>query len=270
MSSEQEIKAKIAEPEASEANRIHIIRAEPEFLVLNKPAGISVHRGAGVKGETVADWLVKKYPEIKNVGDDPSQRPGIVHRLDKDTSGIMLAARNQKAFEELKRLFKERKIEKNYLALVLGAPNKRSGVIDAPIGRMIKNPTKRGTNHQTVKGSRSAITHYRLLERLGDYSLLEVRPKTGRMHQIRVHLASLGHPVAGDKKYGGAKAAPQGLERQFLHAYALTFSYPQGRRWRFEAALPEDLQAVLRRLRKMRHRATKEPWTPLEIKSRGV
>ena len=229
---------------------MQVIHEDKDFLILAKPAGIPVHRGVAVHGETVVDWLTKKYPEVKSVGDDPKERPGIVHRLDKDTSGVMVVARNQKAFEALKQLFKERRVEKTYLALVLGAPKKKHDVITAPIGRLIRNPLKRGVGERGIRGGRPAATEYRLLEYLGRYSLLEVRPKTGRMHQIRVHLASIGCPVAGDPAYGGTRAALPRLNRQFLHASSLAFSYPEGRRLRFEAALPKDLSAVLRELRK--------------------
>lgn len=228
-----------------------IIYEDKNFLVLNKPAGVSVHGGINVKGETVADRLIEKYPEIRKVGDNPKERPGIVHRLDKDTSGVMVAARNQRTFEDLKQLFKERKVAKKYLALVFSSPGKKSGIIDAPIGRLIKNPLKRGVGVK-IRGARNAITKYKVLERLGGYSLLEVEPKTGRMHQIRVHLASIGCPVAGDKTYGGKRAVLEGLNRQFLHAYSLEFSLAAGQRWHFEAALPEDLDAVLKRLRSLR------------------
>lgn len=247
---------------------ISVIYEDKNFLALNKPAGIAVHRGAGVKSQTLVDWLVAKYPEVKRVGDDPSERPGIVHRLDKGTSGVMLAARNQETFESLKRLFKTRRIEKTYLALVVGAPKKSSGIIDEPIGRMASQRTKRGTG-KNILGARQAMTEYRVLERfgaarrgrIGGYSLIEAKPKTGRMHQIRVHLASIGAPVVGDKTYGrpgraspsagGARAEFSGLERNFLHAFSLEFSYPEGRRWRFEAALPADLQNILRNLRRV-------------------
>lgn len=231
-----------------------LIYKHPDFLVIDKPTGLSVHRGAGVKGRTLADWLVAHYPEVKTVGDDPRERPGIVHRLDKDTSGVIVAARNKNAFESLKRLFKERQIEKTYLALVLGMPAKRSGSIDSPIGRLAANPVKRGTGPRT-RGVRSAKTEYRILERIGNFSLLAVKPKTGRTHQIRVHLASIGHPVAGDRIYGGTKATDPGTGRQFLHAWRLAFSYPEGRRWQFEAALPQDLQSSLRALRAGARRA---------------
>lgn len=232
---------------------MRVIHTERDFLVLDKPAGIAVHRGAGVRGDTVVDWLIKKYPEVRRVGDAPSERPGIVHRLDKDTSGVMVVARNQIAFHALKQLFKDRSIVKTYLALVAGAPKKKSGVIETPIGRSLRCGAKHAAGAH-ARGARHAVTRYRLLERIGTHSLLEVRPATGRTHQIRVHLASVGHPVAGDQVYGGSKAKLAGLERQFLHASKLEFSYPEGRRWRFEAALPEDLDRVLKRLRRLRKR----------------
>ncbi|MBI4132781.1 MAG: RluA family pseudouridine synthase [Candidatus Sungbacteria bacterium] len=243
---------------------IALIHEHADFLVLNKPAGIAVHRarlrdgqGVGIKGETVADWLMERYPEVKSVGDEPEVRPGIVHRLDQDTSGVMVAARNQKAFEDLKELFKTRQVQKKYLALVVGIPKHASGVIAVPVGRSVSNPTRRSVGKH-VRGAKTAVTHYRILERLNGYSLLEVQPKTGRMHQIRVHLASIGHPVAGDRTYGGTKAALPGLARQFLHASSLEFSYPEGRRWHFETALPEDLARVLKDLRALRKRKSRD------------
>ncbi|MDP3727019.1 MAG: RluA family pseudouridine synthase [bacterium] len=253
-----------------------VVHQTNDFLIIDKPAGIVVHparttrqkrlpvglagvvqsggRGAGATNNTVTAWLTKRFPEVRTVGDDPKLRPGIVHRLDKDTSGVMVVARNQQAFEDLKQLFKERRVEKTYLALVVGVPKKKSGVIDAPIGRLMTHRTKRGIGPK-VNGSRQATTEYRRLERLGEFSLLAVKPRTGRMHQIRVHLASIGTPVAGDRTYGGDRIALPGLERQFLHAWRLAFSYPEGRRWQFEAGLPPDMALILTRLRKLRKAA---------------
>lgn len=182
------------------------------------------------------------------VGDDPKERPGIVHRLDKDTSGVMVVARTQHAFEELKRLFQERRVEKTYLALVAGAPQRSSGMIDAPIGRSPRDPRRRRVG-EGMRGTRTAVTRWRVLERFAGYSLLEVKPETGRMHQIRVHFASIGLPIAGDAVYGGSRAALPGLRRQFLHALRIEFSYPPGKRWRLETPLPEDLQSLLGELR---------------------
>lgn len=230
---------------------IAMIHEDRDFLVLDKPAGVAVHSGAGVKSKTLTDWLAARYPEVKNVGDDPRLRPGIVHRLDKDTSGVIVVARNQKTFEALKQLFQSRRVEKTYLALVVGTPKKRSGIIDAPIGRSLRVRVKRATG-AGASSARAALTRFRLLERLGAYSLLEVKPKTGRMHQIRVHLASIGLPIVGDAVYGGSAGKLPGLSRQFLHAFSLSFSYPEGRRWHFESSLPEDLAACLAKLRALR------------------
>ncbi len=241
----------------SEQTAIRVIHAERDFLVLDKPAGISVHGGPGVRGKTVADWIAERYPETKRVGDEPTLRPGIVHRLDRNTSGVMIVARNQETFEKLKQLFKDRRVEKTYLALVVGTPKRKAGSIDAPIGRMVSNPTKRGVlrraqDKSALRGSRNALTAYRTLERLGNYTLLEVKPKTGRMHQIRVHLASIGVPVAGDTSYGSIRTRVENLDRQFLHAWRISFSYPVGRRWQFDSPLPKDLQQILIHLRRLR------------------
>jgi len=230
---------------------IPIIHEDKNFIVIDKPAGILVHGGAGVQGEAITDWLRERYPEIAVVGDEPDVRPGIVHRLDKGTSGVMVIARTQDSFEALKQLFKSRSVEKIYLALVIGSPKKDAGLIDGAIGRSLRNPTKRAIG-EAARGTRAALTHWKILERFKGYTLVEVAPKTGRMHQIRVHLASIGHPIAGDHTYGAGRLAPEGLSRPFLHAWRLTFSYPEGRRWQFESALPNDLSQILATLRTLR------------------
>ena len=209
-----------------------------------------MHGGGSVKGKTIVDFLLEKFPEIKNVGDEAEIRPGIVHRLDRDTSGIMIVARNQKTFAELKKMFSERKMEKTYFALVCGIPSKRKGVIETPIGRSTRNPTKRGTGRH-IKSGREAMTHYKVIKSYGkEFSFLEVLPKTGRTHQIRVHLKSIEHPVACDRIYGGKKVCcpefTNSPRRLFLHASSLEFSLPEGKRWRFEADLPDDLEKALK------------------------
>lgn len=229
-----------------------IIYKNDDFIIVNKPAGLTVHKGVGVKGKTLTDFLLEKFPEIKTVGDPSTSsgqvnlRPGIAHRLDRDTSGVMIVARNQKTFEDLKQLFQQRKMEKKYLALVCGEVKNKKGIIESPIGRTKKNPMKRGVGPH-IRGERQAITEYRTLKHFGkNFTLLEVIPKTGRMHQIRVHLKSIGHPVVGDKIYGGKNiCSPEGLDRMFLHASSIEFSYPGGKRWHFEADLPEDLKEAL-------------------------
>ncbi len=254
---------------------LEIIYSDADIIVVNKPAGMMAHGKEGEnarsarasllshQGEmsTVAGILAEKFPEIRTVGDTPAARPGIVHRLDKDTSGIMAVARNQKSFLALKTLFQTRAIEKRYWAIVCGAPKRKSGVIDFPIGRLAKNPTKRGValGNAVIRGGRDAITEYKVLRPGEKFSLVELMPKTGRMHQLRVHLKAIGHPVACDRKYGGknvccpmapdaraspratgARASPEGVSRQLLHARSLIFSFPEGRRLYFEADPPED------------------------------
>lgn len=229
-------------------NKIEIVYADKDFIVVNKPAGIAMHGGASVRGKTLADFLVEKFPELKKVGDDPAVRPGMVHRLDKDTSGVLLVARTEQTFHDLKNLFKTRQIEKIYLALVIGRVVPRTGTIDLKIGRLIKRPALRGTGQSRIKNEREAKTEYHVLKYVNGFTLLEVKPKTGRMHQVRVHLRAIGYPVAGDKLYGKKNTDPKGLFRQFLHASSLSFSYPEGKRWRFEADLPDDLAFVLKNL----------------------
>lgn len=265
---------------------IEIVHTTNDFIVINKPPGISVHPvrdavsslkkrdiflsderskqntveisngvhpGGSVVGETVVDFLLERFPEIRGVGDDPEHRPGIAHRLDKDTSGVMVVARTQEAFERLKHLFKNREIEKTYMAIVCGSPRQPEGVISFPIGRMVKNPLKRGIEQgrSKIRGARPAVTEYRVLKPGKDYSLVELRPKTGRMHQLRVHLKAIGHPIACDRVYGGknvccppaaaeAMAGKPGATRHLLHAQSLSFSYPPGTRLHFEADEPED------------------------------
>lgn len=262
-------------------NEPEIVYSDKNFAVINKPAGLLVHPTGSSKEKTLVDFLLEKFPEIINMGDIPKvqpasanqnkipsilqiERPGIIHRLDKDTSGIIIVARNQRTFEDLKQIFKQRKIEKKYLALVCGFVSSKSGIISLPIGRLIKNPTKRGTG-KDIKGEREAQTRFNVLNRyktskstsaahqtLTYYSLLEIVPKTGRTHQIRVHMKSIGHPVACDKIYGGKNVCcPLELKRMFLHAKSIEFSFPEGKRWKFEADLPYDLRKTLEGLEKM-------------------
>jgi len=221
---------------------VEVLYSDKDLVVLDKPPGIAVHGGDKVAGETVADFLLGRFPEVRGVGEDPA-RPGIVHRLDKDTSGIMVVARNQKSFVALKELFQKRLIEKTYLAIVCGASGARQGAIEFPIGRLEKNPTKRGAagGRARIRGAREARTAYRVLKSGGGYSLLELKPATGRMHQLRVHCAAIGRPMACDKKYGGKNVCcPAGASRQMLHAKSLSFSFPEGRKLYFEADPPAD------------------------------
>lgn len=253
----------------------NIIYSDQDFIVINKPSGISAHpvrnkmplasaippaagwisnvaRGGDiVREKTVTDFLLEKFPEIRTVGDEPEIRPGLAHRLDKDTSGVMIAARNQKSFMALKELFKKGQMEKTYLAIVCGRLREKTGIVNLPIGRVVKNPLKRGVaiGKGGIRGEREAITEYKVLQESEKCSFLEIRPKTGRTHQIRVHLKAIGHPVACDKIYGGKNVyCPEGAERQLLHAQSISFSFPEGKRWQFEADLPEDFKVALKQV----------------------
>ncbi len=224
--------------------KLKIIYEDENIIAINKPAGISVHPTAGKKqNNTIANALLSYYPLIAGIGDEPDSRPGIVHRLDKDTSGIMVVAKNQKTFDWLKKQFAERKVEKKYTALVCGRVKKEKGVISKPIGKT-KDFRKRTT--APIKEQKEAITNYRVIKKYNNHALLEVEPKTGRTHQIRVHLAAIGYPVAGDKLYGFKRQKPlPGLKRQFLHASYLKFSLPNGRIIELKSELPQDLRKAL-------------------------
>ena len=214
---------------------------DEHLLVVDKPAGISVHPGAGRSSGTLANALVGYGAR----GGEALDRPGIVHRLDRDTSGLMVVARSEKAFLGLRRLVRRHEIEREYLALVCGRPRSRRGTIEAPIGRDRKHPTRRSL--ETDK-PRAAITHFELREFLARHALLAVRLETGRTHQIRVHLAAINLPVAGDSVYGVAHDL--GLERQFLHACRLAFRHPiTGEEIEVTSPLPADLEQALARAR---------------------
>ncbi len=250
---------------------LDIIYEDKDIIVLNKQAGISVHPSINEPNKTLVNALIAKYPEIKNVGDPPvggqviQLRPGIVHRLDKDTSGVLVVAKNQGTFEFLKKEWQEGKVIKKYLALVWGHP-KEKGEIVSELTRSLKDFRKRMVvrpeKNKRIKGpagsrqggtngaGKLAITEYKVVKKFRDFSLIEVYPKTGRTHQIRVHMASLGHSIAGDKVYGKKKEAPEGLTRQFLHAYYLSFSLSSGKKLAFETDLPNDLSSVLTGLQK--------------------
>jgi 23S rRNA pseudouridine1911/1915/1917 synthase len=210
-----------------------IIYEDKNFLAINKPAGLMAHGTKHTKQSherTVVDWLVEHYPQVKTVGDDPAMRPGIVHRLDKATSGIMLIAKTQEHFEYLKSLFQKHGIKKTYYAVVRGVPKKREGIIDAPIG-IINGTLKRSVG--ATKMRKEAVTEYKTLKAWGTESLLEVQPRTGRTHQIRVHLASIGHPIVGDTLYGprrkhGQSTQSAAADRLMLHAAAVEFTDKDG------------------------------------------
>jgi 23S rRNA pseudouridine1911/1915/1917 synthase len=223
---------------------LEVIYEDTDLLVVNKPAGMVVHPSPGHRLGTLANALLARYPDLA-VGE--AGRPGIVHRLDRDTSGLILVAKTETALKHVRKQFKNRMIHKVYLALVHDRPPTTEGIIEAPLGR---DPRQR-QRMAVVAGGRAARTHYRLLENLGEYSLLQVHPETGRTHQIRVHLSWMGMPVAGDPVYGPQRLVRRarqdlGLERQFLHAWRLSFERPAGQGMlELEAALPIDLQRAV-------------------------
>ena len=233
---------------------IKIVYKDKNFLAVYKPAGVLVHESRSANYEasktiTLVNWLLKNFPEVKGVGDDPELRPGIVHRLDKDTSGIILVPRNQEYFEYLKSLFQKGEIKKTYLSLVWGKVEPKVGEIIKPIA------LKSGTVKRTVHGGKmqkEAATEYRVVksfkveeERASHYfTLLEAYPKTGRTHQIRIHLSSIGHPVVGDSLYG-PKKNPFGLKNQFLHADSVEFTTKEGERLKIGCDLPAELNKII-------------------------
>lgn len=224
-----------------EAIPLAIVYQDEDVIVVDKPAGLTVHPAPGHPSGTLVNALLALRPELAGVGE--ALRPGIVHRLDKDTSGLLVVARNERAHRSLTRQLKQREVHKTYLALVQRLPDPLEGVIDSPIGRHPRNRKKMAI----VPGGREARTRYRLREALGDYALLEVEPVSGRTHQVRVHLASIGHPVVGDPTYG--RRSPY-LPRQFLHAWRLALRLPESEEIvEFESPLPPDLREALARLR---------------------
>lgn len=228
-----------------------ILHQNPTHLIISKPSGLTVHRGdlTPPEEETLADLLLKKFPELKNVGE--AHRPGIVHRLDKDVSGIMVIARTQDAYENLVEQFKKRTVKKHYTALVYDFTKEKEGDIMLSIGRSKKNYSK-----FTTKPGKNALTKYTVKEYCKDdaknleYTLLDVEPVTGRTHQIRVHLKAIGHPIVSDTKYSfkpQRKIKP--VSRLFLHASSIAFQDPEtGKNVEYKTELDQELQTFLNTL----------------------
>lgn len=235
--------------------RLKIIYENEDILATDKPAGIIIFPENKINQKTLIDYLLEKLPYLKNVGQPP--RYGIAHRLDKDTSGILLVAKNNKTLEFLQKQFKTGKVLKKYLALVVGSLKTNQGEIETLIGRSPKDRKKQKAFSFSEpaakrKGKRLAITEYQVLKKFKDYTLAEVSPKTGRKHQIRVHFAHLGHPVAGDKIYGFKRqSVPQGLTRHFLHAIYLKVKLPNSQVKEFHSPLTEDLKKILNKLKEI-------------------
>lgn len=252
----ESITVRVPPPESAtpcaEAIPLDILYEDDDLLVVNKPAGMVVHPAAGHTNGTLVNAVLAHCPHLSVGG---VERPGIVHRLDSDTSGIIVVAKNDAAMRDLQAQFKSRRVRKTYLALVEGHVKPPRGKIDAPIGR---DPKHRQKMAVVTRGkTRASVTIYRALATLGDYTLVEAEPQSGRTHQIRVHLAFLGFPVVADAIYGkrtrlknAGQANALGLTRQFLHAWKIEFTLPRdGRAVGFVAPLPEDLRAVLQLLK---------------------
>ena len=256
------IRVEISDPQPMELESqpilLDIIHEDDDIVVLNKQVGLVVHPGAGNRTGTLVNGLIHHFDQLSSVSG--SLRPGIVHRLDKDTSGVIVVAKNDAAHGKIALQFSERTVEKTYLALVWGIPEETEGKIDLPI---IRHPKMR-TLFTTGKVGRPALTEFRLLEPFEYLSLLELTPRTGRTHQLRVHLSEMGHPIFGDASYGGGESRARGflpevtkelsrlakiLNRQALHAMSLVFDHPStGERVTFVAPMADDIAAVIHEL----------------------
>ena len=218
---------------------LNIVFEDDDIAIIDKPSGMVVHSGAGHLTDTMANAAVTRWPKISSVGD--TDRPGIVHRLDRDTSGLLIIALNPTAYNNLTLMIKKHEIERIYTALVHGHPKSSTGTIDAPIGRDPHHRTRQAVN----AGGRPALTHYEVIREIGQFSFIKVRLETGRMHQIRVHMTAIGHPIAGDQTYGKREGIAN-LSRQFLHASKLTFNHPiSSEKISVTSKLPDDLQSAI-------------------------
>jgi 23S rRNA pseudouridine1911/1915/1917 synthase len=249
--------------------KIKVLYEDKDILAIDKPSGISVHGDGKTKEQTLADWVLEKYPKMKNVGEPMGEinRPGIVHRLDKETSGVLLLAKNKKAYEFLKNQFKDREIKKTYNAIVSGWMKDDRGVINKPIGRS-PSDFRRHLAGRGARGElREAITEYRVLKRFEipgagkrsdlknskrsgfreasyKFTYLEVRPKTGRTHQIRVHMKFLNHPVACDSLYDPKGFCPKEINRLALHSKSIEFKDLKGKVVKVESPLPKEFKKL--------------------------
>lgn len=254
------------------ALKIKILYEDPNILAIDKPAGISVHGDGRNKDETIADWVLENYPKMKNIGEPEFfenkgerieiKRPGIVHRLDRETSGVLLLAKNKKTFEFLKEQFQNREINKTYIAIVSGTVRNDRGTINKPIGRSPRD-FRRYLSGRGVRGEiREAVTDYKVLKRFDlepsetsnpsspqasfKFTYLEIKPKTGRTHQIRVHMKYLNHPVVGDTLYNPDGVSPKGFSRMALHAKEIEFKDSKGKMIKVVSPVPLQFRKVVK------------------------
>ena len=237
---------------------VEMLYEDGDVLVINKPAGLLVHPDGSSDDKTLVDWVLEKFPELANVGEEMKlkdgtiiKRPGIVHRLDRDTSGAMIIAKNQNSFENLKSQFKNREIKKAYLAIVSGVfkNNKDKGVIDLPIGRSPRDFRRWSAQPGSRGNKREAVTEYFILEQVDNNALVFLQPLTGRTHQLRVHLKAIHHPIIGDELYGDKNSRKSSaIDRQALHARAITWQKDDRSMEQVLAPLPVDFIGVLQSL----------------------
>jgi len=230
--------------------KIPIIFEDEDVVVIDKPAGVVVHAGVGGERTTVATWFASKYPDSYEVGEalnEGVERAGVVHRLDKDTSGVLVLAKTHKGYEHLKKQFMKRNVKKEYVALVFGVPTSKDGRIVQALARSKSNPMRRAV----APDGKKAVTEWRKIRSFKEkYAYLRLWPLTGRTHQLRVHLHWLGHPIVGDSLYVFKRQkSPLGVKRHLLHAENLTLKLPSGKRKTFNSPLPEDFEKVLEELK---------------------
>lgn len=234
-----------------------IIYEDDDYIIFNKPSGVVVHSDGRMKEKTLVDWLIKNRPKIKDVGEpltlssgEKILRPGIVHRLDKETSGALVVAKNEKAFADLKQKFQNREVEKKYHAFVCGHLKEDTGTISRPIGRS-KNDFRKWSAQRGARGEmREAITNYRVLVRGDEADFIEAEPKTGRTHQIRVHFKAIHHPIVADSLYAPKQPRLFGFERLALHSVSISFVGIDGKKIFAVASYPADFEKAVNLIRK--------------------
>ncbi|MFZ2522995.1 MAG: RluA family pseudouridine synthase [Minisyncoccia bacterium] len=229
-----------------------VLYEDNDVVAINKPAGLVVHSDGKTKEANLVDWLVENYPKIKDVGEPGRDshgneilRSGIVHRLDRGTSGVMLIAKTKESFESLKKQFQNHKIQKKYEAFVFGEV-RADGVVDRPIGRSSSDFRKWSAQRGARGEMRDAVTEYRVLTKNKDFSLIELSPKTGRTHQIRVHMKAINHPLVGDSLYAPNREMSLGFNRVALHSKEITFTGLDGTTHTVSAPYPEDFQNAMK------------------------
>ena len=240
-----EIEYELVEPRKIQPEDIplNVHYSDDHIVVIDKPSGMVVHPGAGRRRHTLVNALLYHFPDLKQVGQE--ERPGIVHRLDKETSGLMVVARNLKTYTQLQQQFRKREVEKLYLGLIWGRMPEKKGKISWPIGRHVKHGERISVK---TKKPRDAETHYSVRKEYKEFALLEIKPFTGRTHQVRVHMAASGHPLVGDTRYGRRKLKRR-FPRLFLHSSCLSFVHPETKkRIEFSSPLPKDLKSFLDKL----------------------